>query len=50
MFISLYYSQGGESLSEITNCMKAGRNQFADEAVAFISKNSPHFKKTLSRI
>lgn len=49
MFTSLYYSQG-ESLSEITNCKKARRNQFADEAVAFISKNSPHFKKMLSRI
>lgn len=50
MFISLYYSQGGERLSETTDCMKARRNQFADETVAFISKDSPHFKKTLSRI
>lgn len=50
MFIGLYYSQGGERLGEITDCMKARRNQFADEVVAFISKNSPHFKKTLSRI
>lgn len=50
MFISLYYSQGGERLSETTDCVKARRNQFADETVAFISKDSPHFMKTLSRI
>lgn len=50
IFISLYHAQGGERLSEITDCMKTRKNKFADKTVASVSKDSTHFKMILSGI